>query len=78
MDNQIFHIISDMSEALNIAQMKKLQEVLIERLCTGDAELQENDNFSYLDMFLTAKRIEGCSERTIEYSQKFVQFFLMA
>lgn len=67
MDNQIYNIINDMSEVLNVAQMKKLQEVLIEGLVTLQAKTKENDNNAYLDMFLTAKRIEGCSERTIEY-----------
>ena len=62
MDNQIYNIINDMSEVLNVAQMKKLQEVLIERLVTQQAKTEENDNNAYLDMFLTAKRIEGCSE----------------
>ncbi|MCI9074606.1 MAG: tyrosine-type recombinase/integrase [Dorea sp.] len=76
MDNQIYNIISDMSEVLNIAQMKKLQEVLITRLSAEPVELEEYDNFSYLDMFLTAKRIEGCSERTIEYYQSTVKKLL--
>ncbi|MFG6333109.1 MAG: tyrosine-type recombinase/integrase [Lachnospiraceae bacterium] len=76
MDNQIYNIINDMSEVLNVAQMKKLQEVLIERLVTQQAKTEENDNNAYLDMFLTAKRIEGCSERTLEYYRSTIKTML--
>lgn len=76
MDNQIYNIISDMSEVLNIAQMKKLQEVLIARLTADQAEPEEIDNISYMDMFLTAKRIEGCSNRTIKYYKSTIKTML--
>lgn len=76
MDNQIYNIINDMSEVLNVAQMKKLQEVLIERLVTQQARPEESDNEEYLDMFLTAKRIEGCSERTLEYYRCTIKMML--
>lgn len=76
MDNQIYNIINDMSEILNVAQMKKLQEVLIERLVTQQARPEESDNEEYLDMFLTAKRIEGCSERTLEYYRSTIKMML--
>ncbi|HIX48781.1 MAG TPA: hypothetical protein H9981_07215 [Candidatus Mediterraneibacter caccavium] len=32
MDNQIYNILNDMSDYLNVSQMKKLQEILIKRL----------------------------------------------
>lgn len=76
MDNQIYNIISDMSEVLDIAQMKKLQEVLIARLTVTNTKSEENNNSSYLEMFLTAKRIEGCSERTIEYYRSTIRTML--
>lgn len=76
MDNQIYNIINDMSEILNVAQMKKLQEVLIERLVTHQAKPKEYDNILYLDMFLTAKQIEGCSNRTIEYYRSTIKTML--
>lgn len=76
MDNQIYNIINDMSEILNVAQMKKLQEVLIERLVTQQAKPEESDNDAYLDMFLTAKRIEGCSERTLGYYRSTIKMML--
>lgn len=62
MNNEIYHILNDMAEHLNIAQMKKLQEVLIKRLEETEEEVEQVNNRDYLDMFLAAKRIEGCSE----------------
>ena len=76
MENQISNIINDMSGVLDIAQMKKLQEVLIARLSITQTEERENDNNSYLEMFLTAKRIEGCSERTLEYYKGTIRTML--
>lgn len=76
MDNQINNILGDMSEVLDIVQMKKLQEVLIARLSIIHTEPEKNDNISYLEMFLTAKRIEGCSERTIEYYRSTIKTML--
>ena len=76
MDNQIYNIINDMSDVLNIAQMKKLQEVLITRL-NGEAEEQEEiGNFSYMEMFLSAKKIEGCSGRTLSYYKSTIKSLL--
>lgn len=76
MEKQIQNIINDMSEMLDIVQMKKLQEVLIARLTIIHMEPEENDNLSYLNLFLTAKRIEGCSERTIEYYKSTIKTML--
>lgn len=76
MDNQIYNIISDMSDVLNIAQLKKLQEVLIERLESDSIKHEEIDNITYLEMFITAKQIEGCSERTIAYYESTIKALL--
>ena len=68
MQSTIYYILNDMSEVLNIQQMKRLQEVLINRLQNEqEMELQVLDNNAYLEMFEAAKKIEGCSQRTIEY-----------
>lgn len=68
MENEIYNILNDMSEVLNITQMRLLQEVLIKRLETGTSvEVEKVGNFEYLNMFVSAKSIEGCSERTIAY-----------
>ena len=76
MDNQIYNILNDMSDYLNVSQMKKLQETLIKRLegTNESAETVTNDN--YLEMFLTAKQIEGCSVRTIQYYKVTIEGLL--
>lgn len=68
MENRIYHILNEMSEVLTIQQMRVLQTTLIKYM-SGEETLavQEISNMDYLDMFIAAKRIEGCSERTIEY-----------
>lgn len=68
MQNTIYNILNDMSEILSIQQMRALQETLIRRLQSSETVTEQTtDNLEYLDMFVAAKRIEGCSERTIEY-----------
>ena len=67
MQNQIYYILNDMSEHLNITQMKRLQEVLLNRLGLQAQNAPEVKNRDYLELFLSAKQIEGCSERTIAY-----------
>lgn len=76
MDNQIYKILNEMSEVLNIAQMKKLQEVLISCLESAGQEKEEINNAEYLEMFLAAKRVEGCSERTVGYYNVTIKHLL--
>jgi Site-specific recombinase XerD len=77
MEATIYNILNDMSEILSISQMKKLQEVLITRLESEQSfELEAADNQSYLEMFITAKRIEGCSERTLQYYKSTIESLL--
>lgn len=68
MENRIFKILSDMSEDLSYQQLEKLQKVLMNRL-NPEIEVKEKilDNHGYLDLFVSAKRVEGCTERTIKY-----------
>ena len=50
------------------SQMKKLQEVLVKRLSENTvAHYLQTTNMDFLDMFLTAKHLEGCSDKTIRY-----------
>lgn len=68
MEKAIYNILNDMTEVLSIQQMRILQESLIKRLQTEKVPEEKNlDNEEYLNMFVAAKTIEGCSERTIEY-----------
>lgn len=78
MNNQIYNILSDMSESLNISQMKYLQGVLLKRL-EEDGEIEENiENQEYMELFLSSKRIEGCSERTISYYRSTIENLLFS
>ena len=67
MGKEIFNIINDMSEVLSAAQLRKLQDVLVWRLSEEEKQRYDYSNKEYLDMFLAAKKLEGCSERTIMY-----------
>ena len=70
------NIINEMAEYLNIAQMKKLQEVLLRHLINSEVEKSNVSNLEYLQMFIDAKRIEGCSDRTMGYYQVTVEHLL--
>lgn len=67
MDEKLVNILNEMAEYLSIPQMKKLQEVLLKNLSENATLKEEISNEAYLQMFLDAKKVEGCSERTIEY-----------
>lgn len=73
-------VVQDMLPYLNNAQTEKLQEVLLHTLwdydisvSDGKAEKQEQD---LLALFLAAKRIEGCSEKSLKYYQATIQAML--
>ena len=76
MENQIYNILNDMTEFLNVMQMKKLQKVLIYHLNEAKQVQEEISNEKYLEMFLTAKQIEGCSDRTIQYYRVTIEHML--
>ena len=67
MEEKTVMIINKMADYLNISQMKKLQEVLLQTFSENTIQKEEVTNDEYLQLFLDAKRIEGCSERTIQY-----------
>ena len=68
MGREIYDIINDMAEVLNASQMQKLQEVLVKRLSENIvSDYLQTTNMDFLDMFLTAKHLEGCSDKTIRY-----------
>ncbi len=69
----IFEILGDMAEELSVMQLKKLQEVLIKRMMEKDEKPAPASNDTYLEMFINAKKIEGCSARTLKYYQSSVQ-----
>ena len=77
----ISEIIREMISSLNNEQLSKLKTTLeiylynvsIEAKREADTEKKEVD---YLEVFLSAKRIEGCSEKTLIYYKNTIQQML--
>lgn len=76
MEEKIVIVLNEMSEYLSIAQMKKLQEVIISTFAENEAVKKDISNDEFLEMYLAAKQIEGCSERTINYYRATVEHLL--
>ncbi len=76
MEEKIVTILNEMAEYLNVSQMKKLQEVILKAFAENTPEKTELGNEEYLKVFLDAKKIEGCSERTIEYYRKTIEHLI--
>ena len=81
MKQKLIHtVVTDMLSYLNNAQVEKLKEVLLHTLWDydispsyGKTKEQEQD---LLALFLAAKRIEGCSEKSLRYYQATTQAML--
>lgn len=67
MSKEIFNIINDMTDMLSPVQLKRLQEVLVWRLSEEEKHKVDYSNEEYLNLFLAAKKLEGCSDRTVEF-----------
>ena len=76
MEEKIVTILNEMSEYLSIAQMKKLQEVMLDAFSGRIEKQKQISNQEYLKMFLAAKTIEGCSKRTIQYYRVTIEKML--
>lgn len=76
MEDAIKYILVDMDEYLTANQSQKLQRVLISRLTDQTKSVSTVSNSNYLSMFLNAKKIEGCSERTLTYYKTTVEKLL--
>ncbi len=73
----ITEIVQQMLPYLDNAQIKQLQKVL--EYTMFNYEISENknaisteDNISWVEMFIAAKRVEGCSEKTLNYYRKTI------
>lgn len=76
MEEKIVRVLNEMAEYLSIPQMKKLQEVIVDTFAENQIEKSEISNEDFLKMFLDAKRIEGCSDRTIKYYKTTIEHFI--
>ena len=73
-------VVQGMLPYLNNAQTEKLQEVLLHALwdydiCLSDGKAEEREQ-DLLALFIAAKRIEGCSEKSLKYYQATTQAML--
>ena len=73
MEEKIVLVLNEMAEYLSISQMKKLQEVIIRNFAENEIEKKEISDEDFLRMFLEAKQIEGCSERTVKYYKTTIE-----
>ena len=74
----IENIIRNMLPHLNSIQLKKLKETLSNELSgkviTDNKTLsEENKNIELMNLFLSAKKIEGCSEKSLHYYKKTIE-----
>ncbi len=76
MEEKLIAILNEMAEYLSVAQLKKLQEVLLKNLSEKPVQKTVISNEEYLKIFLDAKKIEGCSERTLDYYEKTIRHLL--
>lgn len=78
--NLITEVVQGMLPYLNNAQTEKLQEVLAHALFNYEVTKTDKDaNISeqnLVDLFLAAKRIEGCSEKSLKYYESTIMALL--
>lgn len=78
--NLITDVVQGMLPYLNNAQTEKLQEVLQYTLFGYEVTKVENDTENLeqdlVELFLSAKRIEGCSEKSLKYYNATIQAML--
>ena len=72
-------ILQEMLPFLNNAQINKLQKVLnyefekLEIKIKNSNSLEIQSNFNLINLFISAKRIEGCSEKSLKYYQTTIE-----
>jgi phage integrase, N-terminal SAM domain protein len=78
--NLINDVVQGMLPYLNNGQIEKMQEVLHFALfnyqVTQDKEHEENSEQNLVELFLSAKRIEGCSEKSLKYYKTTIETML--
>lgn len=78
--NLITDVVQDVLPFLNNAQTEKLQEVLQHTLFNYEVTKTEKDKEisgqNLVETFLSAKRIEGCSEKTLKYYEATIRSML--
>lgn len=81
MSNQIItNIQQDLSKILNENQMEALSQALNKHLSTlaVDKPAVESAKHDMLPLFIAAKRVEGCSEKSLRYYESTIRNMLEA
>jgi len=76
MQERIVAVINEMAEVLNTSQLRMLQESLLKNIADSASHRETTTNDEYVRLFLEAKRIEGCSTRTIAYYKATINHFI--
>ena len=80
MKNSLIRTInSEMNSYLNNYQLEKLNEILEYNFYNYEVvEIEENkkDFEDYTELFIASKKVEGCSERTLNYYQTTIDNML--
>lgn len=78
----ITEVMQQMLPYLDNSQLIKLRLILEKSFLNYDVSSRtcalENDNMELLKLFVAAKRIEGCSERTLSYYQKTIETMMIS
>ena len=73
-------VVQGMLPYLNNAQGEKLQEILKYSLAkyevTENQNKENNSEQNFVELFLSAKRIEGCSEKSLKYYKATIEAML--
>ena len=81
-DRLVNDIVQEMLPYINNAQGEKLKEVLqykfIEYGIVTDQRDIDTDKQDFVEVFLAAKRVEGCSEKTLKYYKATIDAMLKA
>lgn len=76
----INEILQESFDILDSYQRKKLKTILENKLLDYDLTVnkdnKEEKNIDILDKFISAKRIEGCSDKSLNYYKKTIEYML--
>lgn len=79
----ITEVMQQMLAYLDNAQLKQLKQVLAKSLCQYEIvsnipALETDDSKNLIEMFIAAKRIEGCSDKTLKYYRKTIDTMMLS
>lgn len=69
-------IVQGMLPFLNNEQLRQLQRVLERTLCKDESMEKCHDNTELMEAFLAAKRVEGCSQKSLKYYRSTINAML--